>query len=123
MSYYIHHIPGRLRVKTHLIKRNRNTAEEVQKKLGQVNGINSVLVNTITGSITISYDTDTLSSQRILDILKQMGYFDASKAITNDQYIHTAVSKAGQTLGKVLFGAVIEKVFEGSALSLISILI
>lgn len=123
MSYYIHHIPGRLRVKTHLIKRNQNTAEEAQKKLGQVNGINSVLVNTITGSITISYDTDTLSPQLILNILKQMGYFDVSKAITNDQYIHTAASKAGQTLGKVLFGAVIEKVFEGSALSLISILI
>ena len=123
MSYYIHHIAGRLRVKTHLVKRNQNTAEEVQKKLGQINGINSVFVNTVTGSIIISYDTDTLSPQRVLYILKQMGYFDVSKAITNDQYIHTAVSKAGKTLGKVLFGAVVEKVFEGSALSLISILI
>lgn len=98
-------------------------AAEIQGKLEQINGTNSVLVNTVTGSITISYDTDTLSPQRILDILKQMGYFDLSKAITNDQHIQTAVSTAGKTLGKVLFGAVVEKVFEGSALSLISILI
>ena len=35
---YIHNVPGRVRIKTPLIKRNPNVAEGIKKALSTVNG-------------------------------------------------------------------------------------
>lgn len=123
MGYYLHDIPGRLRVKTPLIRRNPNLAQEVQDLLRPILGIDSVMVNTVTGSIVIHYDSRQVRSKEILDILKKTGYFDPSKAITNDQYVHAAISKTGNVIWKALFGAFVGEALEGSALSILAILI
>ena len=123
MSYYIHDIPGRLRVKNPLIKSYHKIAWDIQQLLNQIDGINSTAINTVTGSIIINYDSKTVSSKKILDTLKYEGYFDISKAITNDQYIHAAVSSAGKLVWKTIFGAIAGEAFEGSALSFLAVLI
>ncbi len=123
MSYYIHDVPGRLRVKTPLIKSRPQMADEVRTALGAVTGINSVTVNTVTGSIVIYYDARLITSKAVLDILIKKKYFDITRAVTNDQYIHSAASKAGMILGRALFGVFVEKALEGSALSLLAVLI
>lgn len=96
MSYYFHAVPGRLRVRTPIIKR-RNNIEEIKELLESMDGINSFDINTITGSILINYDSQVITEKKIVRMLKQTDYFDPSKAITNDLYIHTAVSKIGHT--------------------------
>lgn len=123
MSYYIHDIPGRLRVKNPLIKSYSKIAGDIQRLLNQIDGINSTAINTVTGSIIINYDSKAVSSKKILDTLKYAGYFDLSKAITNDQYIHAAVSNAGKLVWKTLFGALAGEALEGSALSFLAVLI
>ncbi len=123
MGYYLHDIPGRLRVKTPLIRRNPNLAQEVQDLLRPIFWIDSVMVNTVTGSIVIHYDSRQVRSKEILDILKKAGYFDPSQALTNDQYVHAAISKTGNVIWKALFGAFVEQALEGSALSVLAILI
>jgi len=123
MSYYIHNIPGRLRVKTPLVKGSPNTAQDVQRLLEAIEGIDSTAANTLTGSVVINYNSKTVDSGRILDILQQKGYFDISKVKTNDVYMQDAVSKAGGIIGKALVGLFLEKAFEGSALSLLTVLI
>jgi hypothetical protein len=123
MSYYIHNVPGRLRIKIPSIKGDQDMAEEVQGVLRSIEGVNSAKANTLTGSIVIHYDPKAVRSKEILDTLNQAGYVDPSKAITNDQYIRITVSKVGQVIWKVLFGAVVEEALEGSALSLITVLI
>jgi hypothetical protein len=110
-------------VKTPLIRRNPNLAQEVQDLLRPILGIDSVMINPVTGSIVIHYDSKQVRSKEILDILKQAGYFDPSKALTNDQYVHAAISKTGGVVWKALFGAFVEQALEGSALSVLAILI
>ncbi len=51
MSYYVHHVPGRLRVKSPLIKNNETVAAAVKQLLRGVNGVDSVDVNLTTGSL------------------------------------------------------------------------
>lgn len=123
MSYYIHSVPGRLRIKSPRVKGNRKAAEGVEALLVSVHGVNSVLVNIITGSITVTYDKDAVASDSIINALEASGYFEPSKAITHDQYIHRAASRAGQVIGKSIAGAFMGQVLEGSALSLLTIFI
>jgi len=123
MSYYVHNVPGRLRIKSPVIKRNKNAEYELKMALSTVEGIATVNINLTTGSLLVNYNPKTVKSMDIINLLEQRGYIDKSKIITNDQYIHAAASKAGKIVGKAVFGLFAEKAFEGSALSLLAVLI
>ncbi len=123
MSYYIHNVPGRLRIKTPLVKRNRAVADEIRKTLSTVSGIATVDINLTTGSILINYNPKAVKDRDIVNTLQRRGYFDTSRALTNDQYIRKAASQAGSLVGKAIFGTIVDKALEGSALSLITLLI
>ena len=97
MSHYFHVVPGRLRIKSPLMKRNNNVAD-VEGLLGTISGINSFDINTITGSILVNYNPKLVTSEKIINVFKEAGYFDPSKAITNDHYVHTAVSSISHTI-------------------------
>jgi len=119
----MHDVPGRLRIKTPFIKGNENLAKHVERFLEQINGIRSITTNPLTGSIIMTYDEKKLTSQMLLDTLKTRGIFNPDKALTNDQYIRSNASKAGQIVYKAVVGAFVEKAFEGSALSLLTVLL
>jgi copper chaperone CopZ len=123
MGHYLHVVPGRVRVKIPLIKGNDSRSREVERLLESVQGITSVSAYSLTGSVVVHYQDDEVKSGEILDVLKKNGYFDDSRVVTTDQYIQSAVAKAGQSIGKALFGLAIEKAFEGSGLSIIAALI
>jgi hypothetical protein len=66
------------------------------------------------------YDEKKVTSKMLLDTLKTRGIFNPAKAVTNDQY---NASKASQVLYKAIVGAFVEKALEGSALSLLIVLL
>jgi hypothetical protein len=123
IEYYVHNVPGRLRVKTPLIRRNHHLAQEVYRLLSALYGIDAVVVKVVTGSIVVHYNPVLIQSRQIVETLTQSGYFDPSKAITHDKYVHDAFSKTGNVVWKAVFGAFVDQALEGSALSLITILI
>ena len=123
MSHYMHNVPGRLRVKSPAIRKNTDAADDIRKVLSTMTGIATVDINLTTGSVLINYNPATVQYQDIVGTLQRKGYFDASKAINHDQYIQRAAAKAGNIVGKAVFGTFVEKALEGSALSLITLLI
>ncbi|MCX7965350.1 MAG: heavy-metal-associated domain-containing protein [Syntrophorhabdaceae bacterium] len=96
MNYYIHGIPGRLRLKSPIIKKNKVVAKEVEEMFESIKGINDVDVNLLTGSLLINYNPKMLKYNDIVELLEKKGYFDASRAITNDDYIKKTVSKVSE---------------------------
>lgn len=122
MDYYIHDIPGRLRVKTPLFKGSIKKASAVSELVEQIPGIKSVTVNTNTGSMVITYNPKLVNSREIIRTLENTGYFDTSKAITNDQLINLVALKAGKTISKQVSGLFIDRAL-GNAVPLISFLI
>jgi len=94
MAYYLHHVPGRLRVKTPFIKGSEERALEVKNFIQRLGGIESISASTVTGSLTIYYDPGRICQETLIHKITQAGYFDRSKAITNDQYIFSAASSA-----------------------------
>jgi copper chaperone CopZ len=123
VSYYVHKIPGRLRVKIGIIKDNPAKGGRVQELLHSLNGVETCRVNPVTGSVTVHYDTNLITCEQILHFLEENNYFDESKAIDNEQYIRSAVSNAGEAVGKVVFNWALGKAFEECGLSFLAALI
>jgi hypothetical protein len=122
VGYYIHAVPGRLRLKSPFFK-NIDTHHNIKKMLANLGGIATTDFNAITGSIVVYYNPAQIKVNEIVSTFQRFGYFDSSKALTNDQYIKKATSKVGNIVGKAVFGAMVEKAFEGSALSFLAILL
>ncbi len=74
MSNYVHHIPGRLRVRCGAVRRDECRAGVVKTLLQQQNGIRSVEASTITGSIVVNYDPALTTHAAIIDVLRDCGY-------------------------------------------------
>ncbi len=123
MECYVHDIPGRLRVKIPQAKGRPDTAQEIEKLLRAIEGIDSTASNTTTGSVVINYNSRTLSSDKVLSALNQKGWLDRSKVATYDDVLQETVSKVGSVVSRALVGLVLEKTFEGSMLSLLTVLI
>lgn len=75
MSHYVHHIPGRLRVRSAAVKKNQVKAGAVKALLADAPGVRSSEVNTLTGSIVVHYDPALTSGPAITAILRERGYF------------------------------------------------
>ena len=105
MSNYIHSIPGRLRIKSAAVKKNPVEAGKVKALLAPVSGIQSLDVNPLTGSVLIRYNSHEIAESRILWTLTQAGYFDPAKAVTHDDVLHSALTRAGKTIGSLAVGS------------------
>jgi copper chaperone CopZ len=123
MAHYIHHVPGRLRVRTPLLKRDERRAAEAEQLVQEIYGVTAAKANTVTGSLVVNYQRDVVSAEAILNTLALLGYYEPQAVQDADGQIHDLASRAGSTVGKVLFGFVVEKAVERSALALIGALL
>jgi len=123
MSYYIHNVPGRLRIKSPVIKNNKDIADELKKSLSTIQGIAAVDINPTTGSLLVNYNYKIVKYNDIVDLLQRKGYFDASKAINNDEYLQRAAEKAGNIIGKSMFSTFAGMALEKTPFSFLTILI
>lgn len=104
MSHYIHHLPGRLRVKSPGLKRNEREAARTRAHLDQLHGVQAAEVNTVTGSILIHYDAQQVGAQALIDTLRRLGHIPTEQAQT--------WSYRGPGLAQKLSDAVVNKLIE-----------
>ena len=123
MSCYFHNVPGRLRVKIPTLKDRPAKISAVENLLFNLDGIDRIRTNPLTGSVVIRYDPDRLDSQQIIGFLIDHRYFDESNAITHDQAVQKAAAAAGLKIGKVVFGWAVSKTLEASGLSMLAAII
>ncbi|MGD2075138.1 MAG: heavy-metal-associated domain-containing protein [Gammaproteobacteria bacterium] len=124
MARYVHHVPGRLRIKSDCLKRNEARAGEVRKLLRDHEGVVSVLTNTVTGSLLIGYDPGQVQPDQLIQALKRAGCCADSTRLpdTAAPWAHrlsSSLAGAGQTAGKAVVGVLVEKMVERSAIALI----
>jgi hypothetical protein len=74
MSHYIHHLPGRLRVKSPHIKRNAHRADEARRHFSGLDGVLSAEASTVTGSLLITYDVNRVGAETLLASLRHLGH-------------------------------------------------
>jgi copper chaperone CopZ len=112
-----------LRIKIPSLKRNSHEALRLEGILEDIAGVASALTNTVTGSIVVKYDPETVSCRQIMDVLSREGCIDLGELIKSQRRPDPGLSKAGAVASKALLGLAIEKAFEGSPLTLLTALI
>jgi cation transport ATPase len=120
MSYYLHEVPGRLRIQIPSLKRNSQSAQDVRDLLEGISGVESASVNTFTGSVTVHYDPETMSSRAILTLLTRENYIDVARAIPNHRHVEKAISRACHAASKALLGFALDRALQGSPLSILT---
>jgi len=104
---YIHNVPGRVRIKSAVLKRNPDSVNEIRKALSTIVGIGTVDINLTTGSILIHYNPKVTNCEEIVVFLKRGGFFDSSRAVTNDEYLREKVSLLVETVLMAIAGALV----------------
>ncbi len=93
MTYYVHNVPGRLRIKSPVVKHDGGAAAEMVRLLKASIGVKNVVVRVMTGSCLIHYDPAMTGPDDLVLALSKGGYFDPSQAITNDEHIRNVAAK------------------------------
>ncbi len=117
MSQYIHHVPGRIRVRSRALRCRGEKAQAAERSLAAMTGVESVRINPRAGSITVHYDIDVLRRTDLLAALEEVGCMSAVSR--SDE----SVRKMADTFGKALVGAMMQKAVEQSARTLVGALI
>jgi Heavy metal associated domain 2 len=74
----VHHVPGRLRLRSARVKGNARAGEEAQFQLAQLTGVTSAKANAYTGSMLVEYDPAVIPPGRVIDVLGTHGYISAA---------------------------------------------
>lgn len=127
MSCYLHNVPGRIRIKTPLVKGKHAIAQDLEEKIRVLPGVKMVSANALTGSILVHYDENGIDAGAIADLVSRETGLDLSGAAHPDRYVEEALSKAGEVvgekIGKAVLGLVIGQLLEGSPLALLAAVI
>jgi copper chaperone CopZ len=69
MTDYLHHVPGRLRVRSKVFRCDSFSRNMALRKLRALDGVSTVRLNSKAGSVTVCYDTEKTGPKKILDLL------------------------------------------------------
>jgi Heavy metal associated domain 2 len=113
-----HHIPGRLRLRSALLKDNPRVAEEATRRLADIEGVTSATANPSTGGLLLSYDPGMLPPRDLLELLADQAHISAL-----DQTPAAAGGDWIDKLANVIKGWFLDAVTEHLALAVIGALI
>jgi hypothetical protein len=128
MSHYLHHVPGRLRLKARSLKNSEDKAAEIRALCAQLPGIQAIELNTLTGSLLVRYDKASVNSVQILGLLFANSVITsipearprvASKSSAGPLRESTADSVA-EAIANFLANLVVDRVLPRAATALIS---
>jgi hypothetical protein len=124
MSHYVHHVPGRLRVKAPTLKRNPARAAGACAAITALYGVSSAEANPVTGSLLVTYDPIRIDPRGVLDRLAEDGVIGRDVEIPAPSQVSIDVGRlaadATGNLGNALVGVLVEKLVERSAVALVA---
>lgn len=123
MKYYIHELPGRLRIKIPTLRKNQRLAMEIDHLLFDLIGVNDINVNTITGSVVINFDPKTITTDAILGALAEKGHINIKDLMESRNERADVYQMVGEAASRAIFGFAIEKAFAGSPYLILTALV
>ncbi len=122
VQHYVHHVPGRLRIKAQCIKEHA-ALEDLVASLGQINGVEHVKPNRLTGSLTVCYDAEKTSREALYSFFADACGLHEAGAVSLDQDLSRTLSSAGEKLGRACLGVLVEKSLKGTGFSFLAALL
>lgn len=116
MSLYIHHVPGRLRVRTQALRCQPSRIQQAAYRLRATEGVSDVMVNKAAGSITVCYDPDRCTHNALLEVLQDLGCVGARRSNSSQS------GEVAGLFGKALMGALAQTLAQRSVQTLAGVL-
>jgi copper chaperone CopZ len=69
----VHHLPGRLRLRSTALKRDARAIEHRRRQLAEISGVTSVEANPSTGSLLLEYDPTVMPPANVVEVLAPCG--------------------------------------------------
>jgi hypothetical protein len=120
MAYYLHHVPGRIRVKIPHIKHRPCKADRVREMLQEQSGAYRINVSLSTGSVVVYYNPETTTAEQILNLLKHNGFFEETLSCNTSGEIDRVSSRACEVFGKAIFGWTVGQILNANGLSFLA---
>lgn len=120
MSYFVHNVPGRMRVKLPDIRRRPSLENDIRHALITLYGVDRISINTITGSIIVNYDPDIVDTEQVLNVLKSHRYMDPSKPVFFEKPVSQTATRAGTAIGKAILSWTVSRALDSSGLSFLT---
>lgn len=117
MSHYIHHVPGRLRVRTKAFRCDPAKTQAIIQELKPLSGIYDVKHNDRNGSLTIHYDPASGIGAQVTQLLSEAGCLSLADNTADSR------STVADTFGKAVIAAVAQQTVIRSFNSLASVLL
>jgi len=102
MEYYIHYVPGRIRIQTPYLHENAGNAEQFERFVKGIEGVTAVETHTVTGSAIIHFDEKRINCEQVIGILEKNAYFSLAHAETSDEVIEHATEKVLGVAEKII---------------------
>lgn len=108
---YIHHTPGRLRIKGLHFNRQGEAARRAMQALQALEGIEQVRLNPRSGSLTVHYQAARYTHSDLLAVLETTGCLHADKPVRTAPREPAATLRNGMAdaFGKALVGALAQR--------------
>ena len=116
MNIYLHVLDGRLRIKVPEVKGAPLKASKVMEDLSKLHGVTYVQANPTTGSVLVLFESEIISSEQIVQALRQTGCRLDSGIVSTPGGGQEGV---GQRLAETLLHSVFEAAIQRAILSLI----
>jgi hypothetical protein len=118
MSPYIHHVPGRLRVKCAVLRNAPAHAQRIETALRCTPGVLSAETNLLTGSIIVRYSVERTNGDNLLEKLNDYGLISAA-ALQEQKRSPAVVSNLATPLAEAVVEKLMGVLIQRSAAALI----
>ncbi len=71
MNEYLHHVPGRMRLRARLFRSESLERTQALRRLRAISGIRDMRLNEKAGSVTVYYDTSEITGETLLETLRR----------------------------------------------------
>jgi Heavy metal associated domain 2 len=131
LSHYLHHVPGRLRLKMRSLKNRADKAAQIRTLFAQLPGIEVVELNLLTGSMLVRYEPLKVTSAQLLGFLVANGVITSipearprsAPKLFDGSMRERSIENLAQVLSKFLADVLVNKVFKRAAAALVSAVI
>jgi len=106
MDYYMHDIPGRLRIESPALKNNGANAQKFEAFVKSIPGVTAVEMKLDIGSAIMHYDTTRIDHAKLIELLDKSGYFNHLKAKTLEDRIEKGVEEVANAVVQAAVGEV-----------------
>ncbi|MBF0179017.1 MAG: heavy-metal-associated domain-containing protein [Magnetococcales bacterium] len=119
MNEYIHHVPGRLRIRSPHIRDHAALEATITTALAGLPGILAWRVNPLAGSIVVQYEPQAVTMDALLEACRTHGLLGAPPAGRK----HNPPLADGKRFGKAILDLFVHQTVERSVFSMVTSII